>query len=836
MYHDIRLALRQLAAAKGFALTAMVTLALGIGANTGIFTLIHAIMLKSLPVVDPQTIVRIGDGDNCCVLGGTQGRFSVYSYALYQYLREHTPEFEDMSALQAGLGKVGVRRAGVNTSEPFVSQFVSGNYFTLFGLRPFAGRLLQPADDRRGAAPVAVMSYRVWQQHFGGDPSIVGAAFVIDGAPYTIAGIAPPGFFGAAVRPDPPDFWMPLNAEPAANPKRALLDEKTMHWLYVFGRAKPGFSQGAAEAKVNAELLQWLFANESTATEKDRQNLAKQHISLAPGGAGLSELKENYQHDLTLLLSITGLVLLIACANLANLQLARGAAAAGQTSIRVALGAPRARLIRQVLAESLVLAVAGGGLGLFVAMETADLLVRLAFHGAAYVPIETTPSLPVLAFTFLLSVATGVLFGIAPAWSASRADPAIALHGMGRSSSGRSTLPQKVLVVLQAALSLTLLTAAGLMVQTLRNLTGQQFGFQMEGTVVVDVNAGFGGYAPEKLTSIYAEIDRQVHQLPGVRNVGLALYSPMSGNNWQMGATLEDRPQRGISPSWDRVSPAFFDTIGARLLRGRGFDERDTPDSTHVAVVNQAFADQYLAGQDPIGKRFGLGGFTHRADYTIVGIVNTIRFRNPRGPGRPMFFLPLLQMSKAEWDDTTRARSNLIGNILLRVNGKPPDLAPRLQRTLGAIDPNLTVLNVSSVGDQLDRLLDHERLIGTLAQVFGGLALILASVGLYGITAYSVARRTGEIGVRTALGATRAQVVQLILRGALAQAAIGIAVGIPAALAAGRLLAGQVFGVKTSDPVILAVAAALLGVCAAVAGLIPAARASSVDPVEALRV
>jgi predicted permease len=391
-------------------------------------------------------------------------------------------------------------------------------------------------------------------------------------------------------------------------------------------------------------------------------------------------------------------------------------------------------------------------------------------------------------------------------------------------------------VVLQAALSLVLLACAGLMSQTLRNLTSQQFGFQMDGTVVVDVNAGFRGYAPEKLAAIYAEIDRRLRDVPGVRNVALALYSPMSGNNWQMGATLEERPQLRVSPSWDRVTGSFFDTIGARILRGRTFNGRDTPDSTHVAVVNQAFADTYFPNEDVIGKRFGLGGLDHRADYQIVGVVNTIRFRSLRGSTGPMFFVPMLQMWKNEWENTTRARSNLIQSIVLRVSGRSDGLAPAIQRTLGAIDPNLTMLQVSPVAEQLGQLLAHEQLIGTLAQVFGLLALILASVGLYGITSYSVARRTSEIGVRTALGATRTHVIRLILGDALAQAGIGIAVGIPAALAAGRLLATQVYGVKTSDPVILGAAALILATCAAIAGVIPAQRASTVDPVQALRV
>jgi macrolide transport system ATP-binding/permease protein len=829
MMNDVRLALRQLAAAKGFTLTATLTLALGIGANTGIFTLIHGIMLKSLPVADPERIVRIGDGDNCCVIGGLQGRYSLYSYPLYQSFKQQTPEIEEMAAFQAEIGKAGVRRAGTNVNQPFTDQFVSGNFFTMFGLKPYIGRLLTAADDERGAPPAAVISYRAWSESFGADPAIVGAPFLIGGAPFTIVGVAPPGFFGAAIRPEPPDFWMPLGTEPAAQGRNSILDRKTMHWLYVFGRVKPGAERPAIEAKLRVQLRRWLLENEPPVDEKRRQEIDRQQISLVPGGGGLGHIKQTYERDLRLLLGITGLVLLIACANLANLQLARGAAAASQTAIRVALGAPRGRLIRQVLVESTILAAIGGAAGLFIAMQTADLLLRLAFHGAAHIPIETTPSLPVLGFAFLLSLLTGVVFGLVPAWSTSRADPAAALHGAGRSASGRSTLPQKTLVVFQAALSLVLLAGAGLMVQTMRNLTSQQFGFQLEGAMTVNVNAAFTGYSGEKLTAIYGEIDRQLRLVPGVRNAALTLYSPMSGNNWQSNVTLEDRPDFHAVPSWNRVSPSFFDTVGAHILRGRGFTDRDTSNTQRVAVVNQAFADQYFPNQDPIGKRFGLGGFDQRTNLQIVGVVNTIRFRNPRGAWHPMFFLPILQW-KDSWD-----RSNLVGNIVLRVSGNPPGLAPAVQKALSGIDPNLTMLNVFTMEEQLGQLLAHERMIGGLAQVFGVLALILASIGLYGITAYSVARRTSEIGVRTALGATRGQVVGLILRGALAQAAIGLALGVPAALAAGRLLADQLYGVKASDPWILGTASAVLAVCAAVAGAIPALRASSIDPANALR-
>ena len=339
LMQDIRYSLRQLVSAKGFTITATATLALGIGANTGIFTLIHALMLRSLPVADPQRIVRIGDGDGCCGLGGLQGRVSLCSYPLYTYLRDHTEEFEEMAAFQAGLRKVSVRRASTSASEPFVNQFVSGNYFTMFGLRPFAGRLIEPSDDVRSAPPVAVISYRAWQQHYGGDPSVMGETFMIEGAPFTVVGIAPPGFFGAVLRPDPPDFWTPLAAEPATHGNQAILDVKGLHWLYVFGRIKPGTQLDHLEAKVNFELRQWLLANHPLQTREDQLAVDRERISIVPGGAGVANLRESYRNDLRLLMGITVLVLLIACANLANLQLTRRAATAAQTSIRVALGA-----------------------------------------------------------------------------------------------------------------------------------------------------------------------------------------------------------------------------------------------------------------------------------------------------------------------------------------------------------------------------------------------------------------------------------------------------------------------------------------------------------------
>lgn len=840
VFKDLRFALRTLSQSKGFTLTAVLTLALGIGANTAIFTLVHAVMLRSLPVADPQRLYRLGDDDNCCVLGGAQTHFSIYAYPLYLYLRDHTPEFEQMAAFQAGPARVGVRREGRGgfgfASEPFTDQFVSGNYFSMFGLRPFAGRLLSAADDRAGAAPVAVMSYRAWERNYGADPAVIGGTFIVDGSPVTIAGIAPPGFFGDTLSPNPPDFWLPLATEPYIHGRNSLLDRTDQHWLYIIGRLRPGASPAALESRTNVELRQWLLANDPFAKAASRHDFERQHITVAPAGGGVASMKQHYEHDLRLLMAVTGLVLLIACANLANLQLARGTANSGQMSIRVALGAQRLRLIRQTLTESLVLAVTGGAAGLLIATELARFLIGLAFHGANYVPIEPTPSLPVMGFAFLLSLITGTAFGIAPAWSASRADPANALRGAGRCAAGRSTLPQRSLIVVQAAVSLVLLSGAGLMVETFGNLEHQSFGFQTQGRMVARVNAGFGGYSPEKIAAIYRDVERQLQAIQGVRGVGLSLYSPMSGNNWQSGVRLESQPDRVVSPAWDRISPSFFDTIGARILRGRVFDERDTPGATQVAVVNQAFADKYFPNQDPLGKRFGLGGVERRADYQIVGMVENIRYRSLRLPTPPpMFFLPLLQMRKDEWDDRGKARSNLIGDIELNVAGNPEDLSSRIRRTFAQIDPNLTLLDLVTMDEQVEDLLGHERLMARLGELFGTLALLLASVGLYGITAYSVAQRTGEIGIRSALGATRGRVIGMIVGGALRQIGIGLIVGIPAALAAGRVLAGQLYGVKSSDPLVLGSAALILLAAAAIAGIAPALRAGSIDPIRALR-
>jgi predicted permease len=835
LIQDLRYGLRRVRQSPGFAAVCVITLALGIGANTAIFTLLNAVMLKSLPVSKPGKLYRLGDNGNCCVIGGLQDNWAIYSYPLYQQFRDHNPEFSEMAAFQGGLQSLNVRRAGASgPAEPYVGEFVSGNYFSTFGLGAFAGRIISPDDDKPNAAPVAVMSYRTWQQHFGLDPSVIGATLNIDNLAFTLIGIAPPGFFGDQLRPDPPDFWLALSAEQAQDGEFPLLTNAGMHWLYIIGRLKLGANPASVQSKVTAQLQNWL-RNQPDLSAKDRSQIDKQHIVVASARGGVANLQHDSADGLHLLVIVSGLVLLIACANIANLLLARGAATRFETAIRTALGAPRRRLIRQIITESVLLSVLGGLAGLAVAFAGARAILLIAFRGANFIPIDPRPSLPVLGFAFLLSLVTGIVFGAAPAWITSHSDPIEALRGAGRSTRDRGSLARRSLVVVQVALSAVLLIGAGLLTQSLRNLENQRFGFEPQGRVIVRLNADLNRYKPEKLYGLYQEIERRLTGIPGVTAASYSLYSPMRGDNWSFGIhILGHPPDEQIGASFDRIGPHYFETIGTRLVRGRTIGDQDTPNSPQIAVVNEAFVRKYFSKDDPIGKRFGVGDARNASDFEIVGVVEDAKYQDAREPAYATFFMPFLQMAK----DPKLAfmiGSHYIGDIELRVAGQPQNLEPAVRRTLAEIDPNLNVLNVVTLQEQLTRNFNQDRLIARLTELFGILALLLACVGLYGVTAYSVARRTGEIGIRMALGANRSNVVGMVLRGVLAQLGVGLLAGLPVAFAGGRLLSSQLYGVKSYDPVIVASAAIVLAASALLAGLVPARRAASIEPMRALR-
>jgi predicted permease len=501
---DISYALRQMRRSPVFTLTAMLTLALGIGATTAIFSLIYSVMLKSLPVVDPSSLYRIGAGTDCCVEGGPQDDWGLYPYSLYLRLQTEAPEFEQMAAFQASGVQFSVRRGqSDNTAKPLRGEFVSGNYFSTFGIRAFAGRTIAPSDDQASAPPVAILSYRAWQQQYDSDPAVVGSTFIVSGHPFTIAGIAPPGFFGETLRSNPPELWMPLQQEPLVNGQNSLLRQSISGWLRVIGRLKPGASVAGVAPRLSGILRQWMVHDSGWPAEflpLIEKSLPKQQIQIVPGGSGVATMKADYGDSLRILLAVCCLVLLIACANIANLLLARGAARRSQTSVRLTLGASRRRLVRQSFTESVVLSVLGGMAGVAVAYLGVKLVVALAFHGASFVPIDATPSLPVLAFAFGLSLFTGVLFGTAPAWFTSNGNPVDALRGANRSTRDSATLPQKILVVVQATLSIVLLAGAGLLTRSLRNLEHQTFGFETDHRISIVMNEPPASYTDPNST------------------------------------------------------------------------------------------------------------------------------------------------------------------------------------------------------------------------------------------------------------------------------------------------------------------------------------------------
>jgi predicted permease len=841
---DIVVAFRQFSKSPGYAITVVLTLALGIGANTAIFTLVHAVLMKSLPVADPKTLYRVGDLDDCCVNGGFEndnGDFDLYSFELYKHLQETTPEFERLAAMQSGGNRMTTRR-GSEPAKTQRTQYVSGNFFTTFGIGSFAGRVLTDDDDRAGAAPVAVMSYEAWQSDYGSDLRVVGQTFYMQGQPVTIVGIAPPGFFGDRISSGPPALWVPLSAEPVIEGKTSILHVPESNWLYVVGRLKPGVSVEALQGKMSASLRQWLSTQPGYTRNGGDTIIPKQHVVIVPGGAGIQNLQRETGKGLYLLMTISGLVLLVACANVANLLLARGATRKMETSVRMALGAARSRLIRQMLTESVLLAFMGGLAGLVVAYAGTRMILALAFPDATHLPIASSPSLPVLGFAFLLSLLTGVVFGIVPAWITSHSDPAEALRGGNRSTRDRSSLPQRSLIVFQAALSLVLLVGAGLLTKSLRNVEHQDFGLQTANRYVMHLDPAGAGYTEEKLPALYQQLEQQFGGLPGVQSVGLALYSTLEGDNWGEGVFIDGRPQPGPNAhngsSWDRVSPRFFETVGQPVIRGRGFTESDTASSQKVAVVNQAFVRKFFPKEDPMGRHFGVFNQKYSSSFEIVGIVADAKYNNPRQEVRSMYFRPLTQemsgLTEAN-ESMAEGRSMFINSVTLHFQRSPQNLDATVRRTLANINPNLTVIDLHTLNDQVADNFTQERLIARLTMLFGLLALVLASVGLYGITSYQVARRTSEIGLRMALGADRGSVVRMVMRGAFFQAGLGLVIGIPVALIGARYMADQLYKVGSYDPASLGIAMAVLLASAAVAGFIPARRASRIEPMQALR-
>ena len=841
LLQDTRQALRRLRMAPVFTIATILTLAIGIGATTSIFTLVHAVLLKSLPVANPSELYRIGREPRCCYVAGysQDKEFSLVSYDLYTYLRDHTTGFSELAAFPSVQHQFGVRRSGSSdTVQSLPGEFVSGNSFTMFGIRAYAGRALTAEDDRVGAPLVAVMSYRLWQQGYGSDPSVVGGVFKLNDHPFTVVGIAPPGFFGDTLRSTPPDFFLPLNAEPVVQ-SDADLKKYDTHWLALIGRIQPHATPASIEAEMRVALKQWLRSHWGDMSANDRVKFDEQTLFLSPGGAGITSMRDKYEHWLLILMMVSGFVLLIVCSNVANLMLVRGMERRRQTSLSMALGARASRVVQQALTESLVLSFLGGTAGLAIAFMGTRLILHFAFPslpGSAGVPIDATPSVPVLLFAFSTSLLTGVAFGIAPAWMATRIDPIEALRGAGRSTSGAGVLPRKALVVVQVALSLVLLSASGLLTATVRSLETRDFGFEQDGRVVATMNPRLAGYRSDQLSPLYRRIHDAIASMPTVSSVALCLYSPQAAGGWGASVWVDGHlppgPQDDNSASWNRVTGGYFDVIGTPIIQGRGISEQDTASSRNVAIVDETFVRKFFRNEDPIGKHFGRGAGASR-EFEIVGVARDARYStaNLDQPSRPFFFLPEAQ---AEY-----MRANLgslfLHDIVIRTRPGANLSIAAVREAVASVDPGMPIISIRTLREQVAGQFTQQRLIARLTSLFGVLSLVLASIGLYGVTAYNAGRRVREIGVRMALGATQRDIVRLVVRGAFGLILFGLMIGLPLAFATGRFLGAQLYGTSPYSPVVTVSAVAALGFSALVASFVPAFRASLVAPLDALR-
>jgi macrolide transport system ATP-binding/permease protein len=846
LLQDLGYALRQFCKTPGFTATVLLTLALGIGANSAIFTLVNAILLHNLPVTDPKTLIRIGDSDDCCVNDGwnDNGDYSLFATDTYYMFKKGLPEFEELAALESGYAwrPITVRRAGPLTlAKSVTGTFVSGNYFRVFGLSPAAGRLFMDADDQKGAPITAVMSYDAWKQDYAGDPNVVGSAFYINTKPATIIGVAPKGFYGDRLDTNPPKYFLPMNSMDEVIGAPYFTDPDTQ-WAYMIGRVKPGISLLALQAKASTLLKQQFAPLKTFTDQRAKQVLPRTHVVLTPGGGGIQNMQDGYKDHLKLLQWIAALVLLVACANIANLLLVRGMSRGAELSIRSALGAQRSRILRQLLTESVLLSGMGGLLGLAVSYLGAHALLALAFPNQRNMPVTASPTPLVIGFAFALSLVTGIFFGLAPALMAARTHPAESLRSNARTTAHGATFLQRALVVLQAALSLVLLVAAGLFAQSLNKAENVDMKLDATNRYIAHINPQAAGYKNTEVEPLYQAIVDRFHAIPGVVKVGLATYTPMEQNNWGSGVKVQGEPDLNKGASWVKGTPEYFDSVGTHVVMGRSFTPQDALNAPPVAVVNQEFVKQFFVNRNPIGHRFGFAGpgqVGTDGAHEIVGVVEDTTYTSIYWKNHAMYFLPLTQRAGSANDPNSpleNDQSMYAGALVIQTSRAIPGLEKIVADTLASINHNLTIVKFQTFQQQIDDRFIEERLIARLTSLFGLLALLLAAIGLYGVTAYTVVRRTPEIGIRMALGAERSRVIGTVMRGAMLQAIAGLAIGIPVAIFCVRYVKSQLYEITSVNLPVMTIAIGVLALAAAIAGIIPARRAASIDPARSLRI
>ena len=824
LWRDIRHAARSLRKAPGFLLIVVLTLGLGIGANTAIFSLMDQVLLRPLPVHDPGSLVLL-DGP-----GAFQGRTMnamTFSYPMYTDFRDRNEVFAGVLA-RFPLSMTVVWRGA---SERANGELVSGNFFDVLGVRPAIGRTLSASDDRTpGAHPVAVLSYGYWQRRFGGDPHVLDQTITVNGHPLTIVGVTARGFTGVQVG-QAADLMTPLMMKAEMTPTWNDLGNRRSRWLTVMARLKPGISRTQAEAAMNViyrQINEQEIKDIPNASENFRQRFVSKHLNVLPGQKGLSDLRREFSTPLIVLMAMVGVVLLIACANVANLLLARTTARQKEISLRLALGAGRMRIVRQQLVESGLLAAGGTLVGFLFAWWTGGLLLAALPGDPAARNLSADPDLRVAGFALLVGVVTALVFGIVPALQATRAVVTSALKEESGSvtGGGRQARLRRLLVVGQVGLSMLLLAGAGLFARSLYNLKTIDPGFTVDRLLAFSIDPSLSGYEKDRLTDLYRRLQEALAAVPGVTSVSMSETGALTGNDWQMTVRVDGyqaKESEDMNPSVDGVGPRYFETMGIPLVSGREFTERDVKGAPPVAIINETMAKYYFGATNPIGRRFGFGR-GKATDIEIVGVVKDVRSLELRDQAPRFVYIPYAQ------DDSVTQLTYYV-----RSAGDEQTTAGGLRQAVRRLDGNLPIFDMKTMAVQVDESLFVERMVAVLSVAFGGLATLLAAIGLYGVMSYAVARRTREIGIRMALGAERGRVLWLVLREVAMMAIVGILGGLAAALWLTRQVQSQLYGLTPTDPLTLAAAMLVLAVVAIGSGYLPARRATAIDPIVALR-
>ena len=826
LLQDVGYGIRTMLRCPGITIVALLSLALGIGANTAIFSLMDAVMLRSLPVNDPGQLVLFGNGTDSGISDGFSNE-DLFSYPFYREMQQKNEVFSDLAAVFSMNNRVHGFVEGRSEAEPMNIQLVSGTYFPMLGVHAVVGRTLTDEDDRmKDGNPVAVVSYSWWNRNMAHDPSTLNKKLKVGSTIFTIVGIAPPEFFGTKVG-DSPDIWIPLSMQKEVPPNFDGYSDNFSESLYLMGRLKPGTTTEQAATNVNLLFRQILLGfPDAPLNQENLKKLNNTRVVLSPMATGLSSLRRKFSEPLKILMAVVGLVLLIACANIANLLLARSTARTREFAVRQALGAKRSRLIRQLLTESLVLAFAGGALGVGFAAGASRLLLRLVSGGQATVPLDVSINVRLLLFTLAITCATAILFGMIPALRATKLELTESLKdGRGAAGAGAKNPLAKTLVITQIAFSLLLLVASGLFLRSLINLTNVDTGFNRENVLRLQTDASSIGYmyGDSRLLSLYQQIEERVNAVPGVRAAGSSLFTYNEGS-WNTRVSVHGyEADKNRNVKHNIVTNGYFAAMGIPLLAGRTFGPQDTATSQKVTMISETMARTMFPNGSALGHRYGVGGPDHAADLEVIGIVKDVKFGSLQENQQTLDYFPVAQQVR------------YLNDFEVRYDGDFGAVASAVRHAIHEVDRNLPISNVTTLNEQVNRSITNQRLVAQLSTFFGLLAVFLSCIGIYGLMSYVVTRRTNEIGIRMALGAERADVRWMVMREILLLVALGIGIGVPVALAGNRLISNMLFGLGPADPVSLIAAVGALLIVAVIAGYLPARRASLVDPMVALR-